>query len=805
MKHFLGEWAHKQKAGEISKAEEPKVYHHGQVYGTKDLKGDKALVGKYKTKEGEMKHPPKGKDEKREMASDLIREHMHHLGRHSGGPKQAIAIALRQAGLNRKKSIGKANPEPVAVPVTSTYKPTTQAHPDVQVAHQHVQDAMGKLQALHEHLSGMAQKWKAEDEETGQKRAGLLRRSLDVLVEKGHRAFYSSKGDPHRHGGADTPKDAQAAEGGKGHSGFYRRKATKGDRAMMGKGIDVLAEEGRSVARAARKSMETCKGCGKAMGLCKCAMKSKTAQATDILKGRMKLVTDESGKMRPVSTERTPTMSLEKIESGPSAGQHKMIGPSHYEGGSTGPGRMQTSGGEHTQVIASSPRMHTLTPAGTKPEPSMATRTAVDELKQMGPPKTGQFGSTPKLAAPVKPKTELEGALGEIKQMGAPKKEAMAASKALTSLLNKAPTEMSSNPTHGEPALNPRSEKPEMHHALGAAFHERRRDSSPVGSGEWERHDMLAGGHAKKLAGVVGSPKAARAAIKQAHGTLTGQGASAIKDRHVSPGGGGTQSLPESLLHEREPAWAGPKQSASSVRGKLMASVSGQMDKALEALLSKGGTSCPDCGKALSKPGLKRCPHCDTELPQKAGSSNLNPRWGFRAAGVEKAGTERTKMKIDDVQERIVAKGAAPTSDPSPKPKTATPLRIGPPKMGPAPQQTFTTTQQQGKMSTPPMEKAMSARSVPRMPRALAMQMDSWRNATNVMTRGNSRFSDGINTAVLLPDPTEAVSTAMVDSNPVVCKGCGRSYMHKSFPAGCPTCTSRKEVPGAWDFVSKAK
>lgn len=1106
MKHFLGEWARKQKAGEIEKSE-PKVYHHGQVYGTEDLKGDKALVRKYKTKGGEMKHPPKGKDEKREMASDLIREHMHHLGRHSGGPKQAIAIALHQAGLAKKsiqfslsnkiakallkgkkidkdfledlsdeerklfhairheelakwrarrQEAGAASPKgedkpteapkpaeplfpkeapkegrrepvpkrvtphdptqfqsravephketsapspkrerrgdwaipswkpesqpsapiipkrppaqegtfghklwstlkeaqekkslpeskPVAVPVTPSYKPSTQAHPDVQVAHQHVQDAMGKLQALHEHLSGMAEKWKAEDVETGQKRAGLLRRSLDALVEKGHRGFYhhGGKDDPKERGGADTPKDVQAVEGGKGHSGFYRKKAPKGGRAMMGKGLDVLAEEGRAVARAARKalpvvaavagkvlsgaasavgntasglagagsqspstsdqstqkSVETCKGCGKAMDACKCMGKSaivkikiikpqidddsqtsKTKKAIDILKGRMKLETDASGKMTPVATEHAPTMSLEKIESGPSAGQHKMIGPSHFEGG--GSSRDKTG----PDVIASTPRMHTpgLGQPG-KPrvsveaQPVPAGKIQVTKEGGSGPFGTGGYrpegASKPKITGASviasgnypKPESPGERAVKELK-----------AEKALKSLLEKSPTHMSSNPMHGEPALNPRSEKPEMHHALGAAFHERRRDSSPVGSSEWERHDMLAGGHAKKLAGVVGSPKAARVAIKQAHGTLTSQGASAIKDRHVSPGGGGTQSLPESLLHEREPAWAQPKQSASSVRGKLMASVSGQMDKALEVLLSKGGTSCPDCGKALSKPGLKRCPHCDTELPQKV-SDKLNPRWGFRAAGVEKsvatahgfkearamghslgewsdygrgraiahckncgeevhainnpnsedgfslhggavsrqcrAGTERTKMKIDDVQERTVTKAAVDPSNPSaPRPETSTPLRVGKPvgmgsykysKMDPF--GIRGNKPQAQKQEPEKVEKAMSARSVPRMPRAMAMQMDAWRNATNVMTRTNSRFSDGINTAVLLPDPTETVPQALVDSNPVVCKGCGRSYMHKSFPAGCPTCMSRKEVPGAWDFVSKSK
>jgi rubrerythrin len=963
----------------ISKGKGEKVYHHGQVWGTKDLKGDKALVGKYKTKGGEMKHPPKGKKAKKKMASDLIREHMHHLGRHSGGPDQAIAIALKQAGMSRKKSLegeegqqaqqhlqmanrhndfvrqhvgtghtdlvmrnlkalaahiraakvvgtdefdhasarahhlssqieqlstqkalpeatSEAAPEPKAVPVTTGYKPSKQAA-GVQEAHQRATEALGRLQALHQHLSGMAEKWKAEDEETGKRRASLLRRSLDELVAKGHRGFYSTKRDPDKRGGADTPKAVVDAVGGKGHAGFYRKRTPKKIKKageVMDKTIDVNAEQERAEARAAQKALplmaaagaakmiggaasslgnaastlagsgsqssgggqpssggsspspasaapsaeksvgSACKGCGKSAGMCKCVGKSKTAQAIDILKARMKLVTDESGKMTPVSTEHTPTMSLERQE----GGQHRMVSPSSFGGGKTGSGRMQTSGGEHTEVIASTPRMHTPgagnlkvadpakpqytpgqlhtspTEGPSKPDqvwassapvaapkiakPKTETESALGELKQMGPSKT--FGSTPK------PPTESESALHELKQMRA--------QKALKSLLNKAPTEMSSNPQHGEPARYPRGEKPEVHHALGAAFHERRRDAMPVGTSEWERHDTLASGHKKDLIRVAGSPKAASAAIKQAHSVLTNTGSSAIKDRHVSPGGGGTRTIPEHLLQEREPAWTGPKQSASSVRGKLMASVEGKMDKALVALLSKGRDSCPDCGKPLSKPNLKRCPHCNTELPKKI-TSRLNPRWGFRAAGVEKSEPEAKSAAQDAVsdlskfnRERFEKEGDEPIRAPKSKPKAEyTHAAPGQRILG----KLIEHQRSQGmdkslRIKAPKgkkIEKAMSAASVPRMPRALAARMDSWRNATNVMTRANSRFSDGINTAVLLPDPTEVTPEQMA-SNPTVCKGCGRSYMHKSFPEGCPTCSTRREVPGAWDFVSKA-
>jgi hypothetical protein len=95
-----------QKEQQMGKS---KVVHHGASEGTKDLKGDKALVGKHKTDSGKIKSPPKKSADKKEMASDLIRYHMHHLGRHPGGRQQAIAIGLRQAGMSKEgKSMDKS-------------------------------------------------------------------------------------------------------------------------------------------------------------------------------------------------------------------------------------------------------------------------------------------------------------------------------------------------------------------------------------------------------------------------------------------------------------------------------------------------------------------------------------------------------------------------------------------------------------------------------------------------------------------------------------------------------------------------
>jgi len=86
----------------LEKAAEKQEKHYGMRQGTRDPKGSMPRIKKYKTKGGKIRKPPEGDESREEMAAEMIAHHMHHLGRHPGGKKQAIAIGLHQAGMSKK-------------------------------------------------------------------------------------------------------------------------------------------------------------------------------------------------------------------------------------------------------------------------------------------------------------------------------------------------------------------------------------------------------------------------------------------------------------------------------------------------------------------------------------------------------------------------------------------------------------------------------------------------------------------------------------------------------------------------------
>lgn len=95
------------------------------------------------------------------------------------------------------------------------------------------------------------------------------------------------------------------------------------------------------------------------------------------------------------------------------------------------------------------------------------------------------------------------------------------------------------------------------------------------------------------------------------------------------------------------------------------------------------------------------------------------------------------------------------------------------------------------------MEKAMTARSIPSIPRA--MRDDTWRSATAVMTRDHTRFAKDMHTGPLADDMIEELRENEAERThrlPIYksCSGCGRTYMAKSENAECPSCSVNKSM-----------
>jgi len=91
--------------------------------------------------------------------------------------------------------------------------------------------------------------------------------------------------------------------------------------------------------------------------------------------------------------------------------------------------------------------------------------------------------------------------------------------------------------------------------------------------------------------------------------------------------------------------------------------------------------------------------------------------------------------------------------------------------------------------------KAMTAASMPRIPRAL--MNDTYRSATAVMTRDHSAIAKDMHTGPLTDEVIQELRTEEANRTrrqPVYksCDGCGRTFMVKSMDDPCPTCSMRK-------------
>lgn len=93
------------------------------------------------------------------------------------------------------------------------------------------------------------------------------------------------------------------------------------------------------------------------------------------------------------------------------------------------------------------------------------------------------------------------------------------------------------------------------------------------------------------------------------------------------------------------------------------------------------------------------------------------------------------------------------------------------------------------------VKKAMTARSMPRMPRAL--RDDTYRSATAVMTREHSGIAKDMHTGPLtgqVIDELKEEEHNRTTQHPIYksCNCCGRTYMVKSMDDACPTCSVNK-------------
>ena len=96
------------------------------------------------------------------------------------------------------------------------------------------------------------------------------------------------------------------------------------------------------------------------------------------------------------------------------------------------------------------------------------------------------------------------------------------------------------------------------------------------------------------------------------------------------------------------------------------------------------------------------------------------------------------------------------------------------------------------------LNKAVTAQSMPRMPRAMAMAMDTWRSATRVLSRNNieSHVGEGHLKGELLEQSN--YNAQQYGAQPPVdilkaCGACGRSYtFRKGITEECPTCSINK-------------
>lgn len=240
----------------------------------------------------------------------------------------------------------------------------------------------------------------------------------------------------------------------------------------------------------------------------------------------------------------------------------------------------------------------------------------------------------------------------------------------------------------------------------------------------------------------------------------------------LTSAGASPPSLPKESLKP------GSTLTMTSVAGKPKAEQAASMGKALqEWLMNKTGindlmdksVACHG-GKGPAKTGAGS-PHPPNKGPAKTGKgSEHHP------------GKGPAQRSVDwDEEENHGGKGRAKTGAGTPHHPNRGPAKTG-----------------AGKPHSPAkegMNKAMTARGIPKVSRAMAQSMDTWRSATNVLTRTNAMLSpQGFPTAEPVVDASGRPSTyeGVYKSDLSNCEMCGRTFAKSH--GDCPTCSMNKAL-----------
>jgi hypothetical protein len=190
----------------------------------------------------------------------------------------------------------------------------------------------------------------------------------------------------------------------------------------------------------------------------------------------------------------------------------------------------------------------------------------------------------------------------------------------------------------------------------------------------------------------------------------------------------------------------------------------------LEAMHKSVSPNLEETGIDLLK-ACKACMDKGAEGEKKAYLGSLGPDVKFKpgTGGTRQPGSKPVEMKQ--------------------KPGTPPPL----------PSEALGGAKQKVQKSDEDVDKALTAMSIPRLPRAMQKEMIR-RNAQSVMTRGNSKFAKDIHTGPLTGEVVQDVEEDAARRTGrfevfKACGGCGRRYkLYKGVDSGCPTCQINKST-----------